>query len=568
MRLRTHSNALLLKRALPLFILLISTVVPALAERRERRVDGWRPLNYDVALVFDEQLTQLASARADIRILVLKETLTTIDFDFGEMKVESVAVGNQPARFEQSEGKLNVSLFETARRGQELTVSVKYRGRPKDGLVFAADKSGRPSATGDNWPDRVHHWIPCLDHPSAKATVRFTVTAPQRDIVVANGQLSAKRDNADATRTWIYTEGVPIPPYCMIVAVGEFALLESSQPALTPLSFYVPQADRQFAPQGFAPAAPILELFSQAVGTYPYEKLALIVGATRYGGMENSSAIVFASTLFDPRAETILSQRYKIPRGIEEVVAHEIAHQWFGDSVTEATWSDLWLSEGFATYFAGLFIERYEGTATFRDYMKHDADVYLAYEKKRRAPIFDSETEDLNKLLNANNYQKGAWVLHMLRSTLGDEAFFRGIRSYYAAHRHSIATTEDLRLALEKAAGVNLRPFFKRWIYESGHPRYEAAWTWRSLGKKGGVLTIRLSQRQTDAAFTNPFPVEIEMKDSSSIRVTVEPRDKQAIKIVTLPRPPLRVRFDPDETILKEYVSTNTSSTGAHAAPR
>jgi aminopeptidase N len=564
MRPKTHSQTRLAKHALSLFILLVAAVSPALAERRERRIDAWRPVNYDVALVFDDQLTEIKDARTDIRILVLKETLSTIDLDFGEMNIESVTVGNQPAHFSHSDGKLNVSLAEPARRGQELIVSVKYRGRPQDGLAFAADKNGRPSATGDNWPDRVHHWIPCLDHPSAKATVRFTVTAPRRDLVVANGQLSAKRDNPNATRTWIYTEGLPIPPYCMIVAVGEFALLEPAQRALTPLSFYVPQADRQFAQAGFAPAAPVIELLSRTVAAYPYEKMALIVGATRFGGMENSSAIVFASTLFDPRADKTESRRFKIARGIEEVVAHEIAHQWFGDSVTEATWSDLWLSEGFATYFAGLFIERYEGEAAFRDYMKSDADLYLNYEKKRRAPIFDADTEDLNKLLNANNYQKGSWVLHMLRNLLGDDAFFRGIRSYYAAHRHSTATTEDLRLALEKASGINLRPFFKRWIYESGHPRYEATWTWQQSGKRGGVLTINLRQQQDDAAYTNPFPVEIEMPGSRT-RVVIEPTDKQTVKKVTLPRRPLRVRFDPDETILKELVSTNSPST---AAPR
>src|SRR5207249_10854711 len=137
--------------------------------------------------------------------------------------------------------------------------------------------------------------------------------------------------------------------------------------------------------------------------------LALIVGATRFGGMENSSAIVFGSNIFEPgKAQESMSARFGIPERIEDVVAHEIAHQWFGDSVTESTWSDLWLSEGFATYFAGLFIQRHEGEAAFHEYLKHEAETYLNYEKKTRTPIHDTETEDLFKLLNANNYQKGA----------------------------------------------------------------------------------------------------------------------------------------------------------------
>ncbi|MBD0324948.1 MAG: M1 family metallopeptidase [Pyrinomonadaceae bacterium] len=549
-------NTRLTRRASLLLLLLIFVASPCWAERRERRVEGWRPINYDVALIFDEQLTELTSARTDISILILKDSLSTIDLDFGEMTIDAVTVNNQPVRFEHAQGKINLSLAQPPKKGERLTVSVKYHGRPKDGLKLTADKAGKPSATGDNWPDRVHHWIPCLEHPSAKATVRFTVTAHARNLVVANGQLTAKRDNPDNTRTWIYTEGVPIPPYCMIVAVGEFALVEPQRPALTPLFYYVPQPDREFAQKGFAPAPLSLELFTQQVAPYPYEKLALIVGATRFGGMENSSAIVFGSTFFDPRTDAPMSRRFNIRRGIVEVVAHEIAHQWFGDSVTAATWSDLWLSEGFATYFAGLFTERYEGREAFRDYMRRDAEEYFKYAKQRRAPIFDPDTENLNELLNENNYQKGSWVLHMLRSILGDNAFFRGIRIYYASHRNSTATTEDLRAALEKASGVNLRAFFQRWIYGSGHPVYELSWTWRQISRKGGVMTIHLQQTQTDAAFTNPVPVEITMP-SGKTRTIIKPLAKVTIKRIPLSQQPVDVHIDPDETILKEVFSLN-----------
>src|SRR3989442_3668966 len=151
--------------------------------------------------------------------------------------------------------------------------------------------------------------------------------------------------------------------------------------------------------------------------------------------METSSAIVFTSSLLDLRADEKMSPRFAIPTRIEDVVAHEIAHQWFGDSVTESTWADLWLSEGFATYFAGLFVEKYEGEDAFRDYLRNQAARYFAYEKQRNAPIHDTTTVELMKLLNENNYQKGAWVLHMLRKRLGDDAFFRGLRAYYNAHR-------------------------------------------------------------------------------------------------------------------------------------
>jgi aminopeptidase N len=339
----------------------------------------------------------------------------------------------------------------------------------------------------------------------------------------------------------------------MIICAGEFARLESKERALTQLSYYVPQSDRRVAVQGFGPAAASLKVFTETVAPYPYEKLAMIVGATRYGGMENSSAIVFASTLFKNfRTGEPRSRLYDVPEGIRNVVAHEIAHQWFGDSVTEATWSDLWLSEGFATYFAGLFVERTEGKAEFRAYMKSAAEKYFGYEKERRAPIHDRETENLNDLLNPNNYEKGAWVLHMLRGVVGDQAFFAGIRDYYAAHRNSTATTEDLRAALEKSSGMNLQDFFARWVYGSGHPRYEAVWRWMPPGDMQHFVELTLRQTQEgDAPFTNPLTVEIVTQEGTQ-RVTIKPNSKNFVTRIPVVRQPTAVRIDPDDFVLKE----------------
>ncbi len=183
-----------LRFSLPLLaLLLLCSLQPALAERRERVVDRWRPLDYDIELKLNDQLTEITRARTRITIYVLKGPLATVDLDFGAMPVDSVTVNNQTARFEQGQGLLLVTLPKQANKDERLEIIVNYHGRPADGLILMKDKAGRPSATGDNWPDRVHHWIPCLDHPSAKATVRFTVTAPARVLVVANGQLKDKR---------------------------------------------------------------------------------------------------------------------------------------------------------------------------------------------------------------------------------------------------------------------------------------------------------------------------------------------------------------------------------------
>ena len=382
-----------------LFICL--TTLSAFAQRRERLVDSWKPLHYDVDLAFNDQLTQI-EARADISVEVLASTLTKIDLDFGDMAIDSVLVSGTATKFERTPEMLDVTLASAAKRGDKLKVTVNYHGHPKDGLIFANDADGKMSATGDNWPNRVHFWIPTLDHPSAKATVTFTVSAPQRYQVVANGKFITLTGNA-ATSHWKFDEAKPIPPYCMVVAVNEGAIINSPDHATTNLLYNVPQRDREYAPKGFSPAAPALAFFSQTVAPYPYEKLALIIGATQFGGMENSSAIVFPSGLFTGRTNDKMSARFDVPKRLEEVVAHEIAHQWFGDSVTESTWADLWLSEGFATYFAGLFVEKYDGEDAFREYMRNAAQRYFNYEKQTKTPIHDSATTNLMKLLNANN---------------------------------------------------------------------------------------------------------------------------------------------------------------------
>ena len=544
------------RRLLLLLALTVFTTSVVVAARVERLIDTWQPKHYFVSLTLNDQLSEIVNGNARIDVLVLKPT-AVIDLDFGEMKTTSVSVDSKPASFTHQNGKLEIKLAETANPGTKLVVEVVYHGKPKDGLIMKADKDGKPSAVGDNWPNRVHHWIPSHDHPSAKASVTFNITAPAREEVVANGRLENVQTTANGNRTWTYSTAAPIPPYCMIIAVGQFARLEPAERTPVPLSYYVPLSDRAAAMKGFASSISSLEFFNELVAPYPYEKLALIVGSTQFGGMENSSAIVFTSTLFNPKPSAKLSKRFGVPNGTVSLIAHEIAHQWFGDSVTESTWSDLWLSEGFATYYAGLFVQRYEGEAAFQEYMKSAAETVFAYEKKKLTPIFDPDTEDLFALLNANNYQKGAWVLHMLRSSLGDQAFFRGIRDYYNAHKDKTASTEDLRAALEKASGKDLKDFFKRWVYGTGHPKYHVT---SEYVAKEGALRVTLQQVQPGDAFPDPVPVTVRTVDGTR-DLLLKPTGKEAVATVRLSDEASRssfldfnVKVDPRNTILKEVV--------------
>jgi aminopeptidase N len=528
------------------FLLLLFFISPALAARVERLIDTWKPEHYILNITLNDQLSEITSASARVNVLIVKQT-SLIDFDFGDLTTSSVTLNTKPLTFEHKNGKLKVNLPAPATAGTRLTLTIDYHGKPKDGLILTKDKDGKPSAVGDNWPDRVHHWIPTLDHPSAKATITFNITVPAREEVVANGRLAHVETSANGQRTWTYSQGAPIPPYCMIIAVGQFARVEPSAPALTPLSYYVPLSERHLAEKGFSPTIPSLKFFTQTVAPYPYEKLAMIVGATRFGGMENSSAIVFTSNLLTRSGADGLSKTYGIPSGNVALIAHEIVHQWFGDSVTESTWADLWLSEGFATYFAGLFLQRYEGEDVFQEYMNNAARNIFEHERRKRTPIHDRDTENLLELLNANNYQKGSWVLHMLRSRLGDEVLFRGIRNYYEAHKNSVATTEDLRAALEKASGKDLRAFFTRWIYDSGHPQYELTWQW--LSRKNVRLVLK--QLQPGNAFLDPVPVTITTAGGKR-DIVLKPANKHLIQTLPLGEVPTNVELDPRNTLLKQ----------------
>src|ERR1051326_1580786 len=251
-------------------LLLLLALIPctvSYAVRIERSVDPVQPKHYAIDIALDDQLSEISSATARIDIVILKPT-SLIDLDFGELTVDSVTLGAKTASFTHNDGSLRVTLPQRAAAGARLTLTVQYHGKPKDGLILTADKDGKPSAIGDNWPNRVHHWIPTLDHPSAKATVTFNITAPSGDEVVANGRLDHVETTASGTKRWTYSEGVPIPPYCMVIGVGQFARFQPTERTATPLSYYVPHVDAPVAMKGFAPSIPSVAYFSETIAPY------------------------------------------------------------------------------------------------------------------------------------------------------------------------------------------------------------------------------------------------------------------------------------------------------------
>jgi aminopeptidase N len=529
-RTATTTNARTACALLALFL----PLAPAYARDFYARHTELDAQQYRIHLRIDDS-TDRISAETEILFAVRAAGVREVPLDFAGLEVDGVEVDGRAAHFTRSGGKLRVELDEARRPGDTLSVSVKYHGSPADGLYFRRNRFGDRTVFADNWPNRAHQWFPAIDHPYDKAKVDFFVNAPARYEVVANGRLVETTKAQDGTRLTHWREDVPVPVYCMVFGAAEFALTDMDVWGGVPLSYYVYPQERERGLRDYGRAPQMLELYTLLVGPFPYEKLALVQSSTRFGGMENSSNIFFDENAYDGSGR------------LEGTVAHEVAHQWFGDSVTEADWHHLWLSEGFATYFAALFFERADGPARFRQIMSEAKERYMKDAAVVARPIYDPTVTDLFKLLNRNNYDKGGWVLHMLRGTLGDEKFFAGVREYYRTYRDGNALTEDFRRVMERHAGRPLEWFFQQWIYRPGFPALDAAWHWDAPTKR---LRLRLRQTQAGAAFRLPLEVEFD-EGGAPRRQSVELAAREQTFNFTLGRKPRGVRVDPDEWVLK-----------------
>lgn len=417
-------------------------------------------------------------------------------------------------------------------------VTIAYHGAPTDGLLIGADARGHRGAFADNWPERARDWLPTVDMPGDKSAVDFVVNAPAGWQVVANGRLLDTVAVDDGRMQWTWRERRPIPTYTMVVAAGP--LVQSIHRAAggldgeTPISVWTWPQDSAFADSvPFKSITEIVEAFTRIVGPFPYEKLAHVESATKYGGMENASAIFYAE---QPYVDRTMG---------ESVVRHETAHQWFGDAVTERDFHHLWLSEGFATYFDLVVGTALHGDSVMRLGMQAHAASYLKSPVVDR-PIIDTAEHDPTKLLNANNYQKGAWVLHMLRAQVGDSAFFRGIRDYYATYRDSSVLTPALQAMLERSSRKNLTWFFHQWLWQAGYPQLQVVWHYEPF-KHQAVAVIQQGQPPAWGYFRLPdLAVEFTGPDGKTVRRRFDVDGASTSTRIDLPWVPTAMRVDPD----------------------
>lgn len=452
------------------------------------------------------------------------------------MTVEKVVENGKSIKFEHAGESLKIFPTPQLAEGVVVRYTIHYAGVPADGLIIAKNKHGDRTFFGDNWPDRARHWVPVVDHPSDKATVEWIVTAPNHYQVIANGSLIEETDVDAARRRTHYKTDYVLPTKVMVIGAAAFAVNLAGHVGQVPVTSWVYPQDRDKGFHDYAQATKVLEWFITTVGDYPYRKLANVQSKTRYGGMENASNIFYFENSVTGN------------RSHEDLIAHEIAHQWFGNSASEGNWHHVWLSEGFATYLTDMYLEAQYGRERFVNRMKDERKRVVAYATTAWVPIVNPAIEDYNQLLNANSYQKGAWVLHMLRHKIGDEKFKAGLRAYYQQFKFGNALTKDFKDVMETTSGLDLGRFFTQWIFQPGHPQLQV--NYRAKKKE---MTLKLKQTQKETEFQVPVDVLIEFADPSlNMKVTVQMDGREAVRELEVPMKPVNVVVDPDCWLLHE----------------
>ncbi len=490
------------------------------------------------------EVTIDVSYKGGVDVLRLDLTKSSEALGNKGMTVSKVlAAGGKEFSYSHVGEELKINLPEASYLNQRSSYTVFYSGIPATGLKIANNKYGDRTFFSDNWPDKARNWLAVVDHPYDKATSEFVVTAPDHYQVVSNGLMVEETDLGDGNRVTHWKQSVPIASWLYVMGVAEFAVQHVDDFDGKAIQTWVYRQDKEAGFYDFAePTKKALEFYSDYIGPFSYEKLANIQSNSVSGGMEAASAILYSES-------SVVGDRNERWRN---VVIHEIAHQWFGNAVTEYDWDDVWLSEGFATYFTSLFIEHQYG---------HDAFMEQMASSKKRVDNFNAQNpgytivhnnlEDMSKVTTGQTYQKGSWILHMLRGIMGEELFWEGIRAYYSKYQNLNATTADFRREMEEVSGRDLEVFFDQWLYKPGAMVIEGGWEYNKIRQE---LEISLNQVQKDGSlFEMPIQVAI-YKQGEKVRLikTLEIKEKTNSFSFALDFEPEKVILDPDSWVLME----------------
>lgn len=500
-------------------------------------------------------------------VRALRNGTSDISFNCVDLVIESVEVDGKAAQYDypvvsdqstswlagttqqSADDRLVIHLSEPLARNASAKVAIKYHGAPKIGLYWIQPEKGLPNSRWEVWSqgegEDNRRWIPCNDYPNDKATFEGRFRVAKGYTAVSNGALIEKKEAGDKTEFY-YKLDQPQVSYLMMLAVAQYKIVEQKWRDV-PVQYVVPPySDEKTVLRCYGLTPDMIEFFSKEIGIdYPYAKYAqVVVQDYIYGGMENTTAVVMnMRTLFDERTEPTRTE--------QNLIAHELAHMWWGDMLTCREWSHMWLNEGFATYYCYLYKEHHDGEDAFRYQVRGAHNDVLSADARDPRPIVTDFFNRKDALNNANVYIKGASFLHMLRYQLGDALYREVIKEYGEKHKFDVVETYDLMRAVKDVTGENLDWMFEQWVFLAGHPDFKVT---KAFDGDTNVLRVTVEQTQKTGGLVPIFrvPVDIDVYwdgGQATHHVTVE-QQKETFYF-NVPKEPVMVLFDKDDWILK-----------------
>jgi len=490
-------------------------------------------INYDSARV---------SGTVAHRLILLADSMRAIRFDADSMmRFGRVTVNGATAEYEFASQAIYVALDGSRRRGDTILVAIPWSVTPLSGMHFKGE--GTPASPHQVWTQgedaEHHHWVPLADRPDDLVTNEVHVEVPSDWRVLSNGRFIGMRPNENGTTTWSWLQELPHAPYLMTVVAGSFHVHRDTVGS-TPLEYWVAPNDSEYVASTFGRTPRLLRFLEEYLGVaYPWPKYAqVVVDDFMHGGMENTSATTLnAGVVVAPGAVDYT------PDG---VIAHEIAHQWFGDLVTLRSWKEIWLHESFAEYLELRALQDVYGEDRFLATLEQHRRAAIAFDRgPERSPLVGGMRA------TSNVYYRGAVLLHMLCRFLGDEAFRQGCRTFLTRHAHGNVDTDDLQRAMEEASGRSLEGFFRQWFHGAGHPILRVETDYRR-----DDLRVRIVQEQPRDALTGLFdlevPIEIHCVDGTIIDTVARVGQQETVVSVPLHAAPRYTIIDPGGDLFKE----------------
>jgi aminopeptidase N len=525
--------------------------LPLLADEPYARSRDYDLQHSRIALRFDlDQKKVIGDVTHSLTIL--RDSTSKIIFDSAGLTIQSVTVNKSPAKFETKDDKLIIPLATPAHAGEKFDVNIRYEGKPTKGLYFILPDKDYPDRPKQVWTqgesEDTRYYLPTYDYPNDRLTTETILTVPASWITVANGKLVSVADAANGMKTWTWKESVPSSTYLITIVAGELDEVKDTWRGI-PVTYYAPKGrgDRLAINYGSTPQ--MIELFSKKLGVdYPWEKYAQsMVDDFVAGGMENSSATTNTSaSLQHPK----LAPEYLT--GQDDLISHELGHQWFGDLVTCKDWGDIWLNEGFATFMETVWSESHFGKDQ-ADYERWiAARGWFEQTNLFDKPIVRHDFNDSGEF-DGNAYTKGGWVLYMLRHQLGEDAFYRGLKHYLEVNRGKNVVTADLAKAIEEATHTNVDQFFNQWLYGAGAPKFDLSYKYDDA-KHEVALTVKQTQKVEGRVGLFHVPTDVEITTASGPKlfpITVSSEKDTAIFTLPADSAPLMVLFDKGGHVLK-----------------